>query len=135
MSHDTGVIRLTTADAAAAPLDGSDKPVPLDHNEVFGPLQPANLVVIADRFTERAGGRPHTDVRLANLFDPCLVKLRLTGAVGRDVENPVTDRGSDPARVSHACSRIRYAAGRASRSVSSWMPTAIFVRADECCRL
>jgi len=31
--------------------------------------------------------------------------------------------------------RIRYAAGRASRSVSSWMPTAIFVRADECCRL
>ena len=30
---------------------------------------------------------------------------------------------------------IRYAAGRASRSVSSWMPTAIFVRADECCRL
>lgn len=31
--------------------------------------------------------------------------------------------------------QIRYAAGRASRSVSSWMPTAIFVRADECCRL
>ena len=31
--------------------------------------------------------------------------------------------------------RIRYAAGRTSRSVSSWMSTAIFVRADECCRL
>lgn len=31
--------------------------------------------------------------------------------------------------------RIRYAAGRASRSVSSWMRTAIFVRTDECCRL
>jgi hypothetical protein len=30
---------------------------------------------------------------------------------------------------------LRYAAGRASRSVSSWMSTAIFVRADECCRL
>jgi hypothetical protein len=34
-----------------------------------------------------------------------------------------------------ASARIRYAAGRASRSVSSWMPTAIFVRADEYCRL
>ena len=32
-------------------------------------------------------------------------------------------------------SRIRYAAGRASRSVSSWIPTAIFVRTTECCRL
>jgi hypothetical protein len=31
--------------------------------------------------------------------------------------------------------RIRYAAGRTSRSVSSWMSTAIFVRAGECCRL
>jgi hypothetical protein len=30
---------------------------------------------------------------------------------------------------------IRYAAGRTSRSVSSWMSTAIFVSADECCRL
>ncbi len=30
---------------------------------------------------------------------------------------------------------IRYAAGRVSRSVSSWMSTAIFVKADECCRL
>src|SRR6267142_3984841 len=86
---------------------GSDKTVPLDHNEVFGPMQPANLVVIADHFTERAGGRPHTDVRLANLFDPCLVKLRLTDAVGCGVENPVTDLGSDPAPVSHGCSRSR----------------------------
>jgi hypothetical protein len=34
-----------------------------------------------------------------------------------------------------ASARIRYAAGRASRPVSSWMPTTIFVRADECCRL
>jgi hypothetical protein len=51
--------------------------MPLDHNEVFGLMQPANLVVMADHFTERTGGRPHTDVRLANLFDPCLVKLRL----------------------------------------------------------
>ena len=74
---------------------GSDKTVPLDHNEVFGPMQPANLVVIADHSTERAGGRPDTDVRLASLFDPCLVKLRLTGAVGRGVENPVTDLGSN----------------------------------------
>src|SRR5690242_13185877 len=81
----------------------SDKTVPLDHNEAFGPMKPANLVVIADRFTERAGGRPHTDVRLANRFDPCLVKPRLTGAVGRDVENPVTDLGPDSAPVSHGC--------------------------------
>ena len=36
----------------------SDRTVPLDHNEVFGPMQPANFVVIADHFTERAGGRP-----------------------------------------------------------------------------
>ena len=28
-------------------------------------MQPANLVVIADHFTERAGGRPHADVCLA----------------------------------------------------------------------
>src|SRR6185369_16869748 len=75
----------------------------LDHDEDFGPTKPANLVVIADHFTERAGGRPHTDVRLANLFDPCLVKPRLTGAVGRDVENPVTDLGPDSAPVSHGC--------------------------------
>src|SRR5579864_1780386 len=86
---------------------GSDKTVPLDHNEVFGPMQPANLVVIADHFAERAGGRPDTDVRLADLFDPCLVKPRLTGAVGCDVENPVTDLGSDAAPVSHGCSRSR----------------------------
>src|SRR6266576_5489297 len=70
-------------------------------------MQPANLVVIADHFTERAGGRPQMDVRLANLFDPCLVKLRLTGAVGRGVENPVTDLGADPAPVSHGCSGSR----------------------------
>ena len=56
---------------------GSDRTVPLDHNEAFGPIQQANLVVIAGHFTEWAGGRPHTDVRLANLFDPCLVKFRL----------------------------------------------------------
>ena len=74
------------AAAYARPTARSDKTVPLDHNEVFGPMQPANLVVIADHFTERAGGRPHTDVRIANVFDPGLVKLRLTGAVGRDVE-------------------------------------------------
>src|SRR5690242_1342508 len=85
----------------------SDKTVPLDHNEAFGPMKPANLVVIADRFTERAGGRPHTDVRLANRFDPCLVKPRLTGTVGCRAENPVTDLGSDPTPVSHACSRPR----------------------------
>src|SRR5689334_6020375 len=85
----------------------SDKTVPLDHNEAFGPMQPANLVIIADHFTERAGGRPHTDMRLANLFDPCLVKPRLTGTVGRDVENPVTDLGSDPTPVSHSCSKSR----------------------------
>ena len=35
----------------------------------------------------------------------------------------------------HASAGISYAAGRASRSVSSWMSTAIFVRAGECCRL
>ena len=75
----------------------SDKTVPLDHNEAFGPMQPANLMVIADHFTERAGGRPHT--------------------------------------YREASALIRYAAGRAGRSVSSWMSTAIFVRADECCRL
>src|SRR2546429_1659443 len=86
---------------------GSDKTVPLDHNEVFGPVQPANLVVIADHSTERAGGRPDTDVRLASFFDPCLVKLRLTGAVGRGVEDPATDLGSDPAPVPHRCSRSR----------------------------
>jgi hypothetical protein len=31
--------------------------------------------------------------------------------------------------------RIRYAVGRVSRPVSSWIPTAIFVRSDECCRV
>src|SRR6185437_9580578 len=86
----------------------SDQTVPLDHNEALGPTKPANLVVIADHFTEWAGGRPHTDVRLANSFDPRLVKPRLTGAVGRDVENPVTDLGSDPTPVLHACSRSRF---------------------------
>src|SRR3954447_4615591 len=29
-------------------------------------MQPANLMVIASQFTERAGGRPPTDVRLAS---------------------------------------------------------------------
>ena len=38
-------------------------------------------------------------------------------------------------KAGQASARIRYAAGRASRSLSSWMSTAIFVRADECCRL
>ena len=38
-------------------------------------------------------------------------------------------------KAGHASARIRYSAGRASRSVSSWMTTAIFVRADQCCRL
>src|SRR5690242_5057013 len=70
-------------------------------------MQPANLVVIADHFTERAGSRPNTDVRLANLLDPCFVKPRLPDAVGCGVENPVTDLGSDPAPVSHGCSRSR----------------------------
>ena len=49
-----------------------------------------------------------------------------------------TDIAVDPLRRLNpggGSGRIRYAAGRASRSVSSWMPTAIFVRADECCRL
>ncbi len=31
--------------------------------------------------------------------NPCLVKLRLRGAVGREVENPATDLGPDPAPV------------------------------------
>jgi hypothetical protein len=39
---------------------------------------------------------------------------------------------SSPGRAS---ARIRYAAGRASRSVSSRMSTAILIRADECRRL
>src|SRR6185312_14617710 len=83
--------------------------VPLDHNEALGPTKPANLVVIADHFTEWAGGRPHTDVRLANSFDPRLVKPRLTGAVGRDVENPVTDLGSAcRSRSSMTAARISF---------------------------
>src|SRR6185437_15601259 len=85
----------------------SDKTVPFDHNEAFGPMKPANLVIIADHFTERAGDRPHTDVRLANRLDPCPVKPRLRGTVSRHVENPVTDLGSDSAPVSHGCSRSR----------------------------
>ncbi len=47
----------------------------------------------------------------------------------------ISGSGRADRETGQASARIRYAAGSASRSVWSWMSTAIFVRADECCRL
>ena len=89
---------------------GSDKTVPLDHNEVFGPVQPANLMVIADHFTERAGGRPHTDVRLANLRLSWLLQV-----TDPDVVPDATDTGE--LRDHHFC-RFPLGAAQGERGVS-----------------
>jgi hypothetical protein len=70
---------------------------------------------------------------IRDTFDPAAA-----AGVDADVRFAFGDaeRGAAGFRLTHQQAlAIRYAAGRASRSLSSWMPTAIFVRADECCRL
>ena len=71
-----------------------------DDDEVLGLLQAAGFLAVAAYFTERAGSRPSENVRIVSLFDPRLVDLWPMGAVHRDVENPVADRGLDTAPVS-----------------------------------
>jgi len=71
----------------------SGKAVPLDNDEVLGPVQPAVPPAVAGHVTGRAGGRPHEDARLTDLFDPRLVNRWLAGAVGGYVENAVPDHG------------------------------------------
>ena len=80
----------------------SHKALPLDNDEVLGPIQPAGSLAVAGRVTERAGGRPHQDARLVHLFGPRLVMNGcVVGGVDGDVENPVFDRGFGAASVSH----------------------------------
>ena len=77
---------------------------PLNYDKVLGLLQPAGLPAIAGHRAGRGGGRTHEDACLVNIFDPRLVNLRPARAVGRDVENPVTDHGVDAAPISHVFS-------------------------------
>src|SRR5262249_23114514 len=63
--------------------------------------------------------RPRENVRIVSLFDPRLVDLWPMGAVHRDVENPVADRGLDTAPVSHAFSIDSCYRGSASSRI--WM--------------
>jgi hypothetical protein len=71
-----------------------------DDDEVLRLLQAAGFSAVAAYSTERAGGRPHENVRLVSLFDPRLMNLWLMGPVGHDVENPVADHGLDTASLS-----------------------------------
>jgi len=73
---------------------------PLNYDKVLGLLQPAGLLAIAGHWA----GRAHEDECLVNIFDPRLVNLWPTRALGRHVENPVTDHGFDAAPISHVFS-------------------------------
>jgi hypothetical protein len=77
-------------------------------------------------------GENRYEVELAPQASHWLGSSVLQPAAGHDHDRRKrrTDR-----KPGQAGARIRYAAGRASRSVSSWMSTAIFVRAAEYCRL
>src|SRR5262249_9935832 len=82
----------------------SDETRPLNYDEVLRLLQPAGLPAIAGHRAGRGGRRTHEDACLVNIFDPRLVHLGPARAVGRDVENPVTDHGVDAAPISHVFS-------------------------------
>src|SRR5580698_3557085 len=82
----------------------SDEPLAFDNDEALRLLQAAGFSAVAAYVTERAGGRPHQNVRLVSLFDPRLVNLWLMGPIDHDVENPVADHSLDTAPVSHAFS-------------------------------
>jgi hypothetical protein len=69
------------------------------------------------------------------MVDVAATVARRGAAASEDVHEAIPGAGALTGKAGQASARIRYAAGRVSRSVSSWMSTAIFVRADECCRL
>jgi hypothetical protein len=101
-------------------------------------------------------GLANDDELHAWLRETLLVFLRTGGSVKTAAEQLMLSAGQPRARLygspppvmitiagsgrtdwkpGQASARIRYAAGRASRSVSSWIPMAISFRAEECCRL
>jgi hypothetical protein len=99
-----------------------------DRIQGFPSLRIGERTVHAEYSTERLCSQDHAGrwVRDERPMEECAAE-----SLGR----PVGENRYEVELALQASARIRYAAGRASRSVSSWMSTAIFVRADECCRL
>ena len=112
--------------------------MPGDGFVTSGQWKTVSSAVFTDRDPHIAGQRGGVSIAVSLIVTLILLALTRSARPGCSLPLPVmiTIPGAGAlVGTGHASAGIRYAAGRASRSVSSWMSTAIFVRADECCRL